>query len=133
MSLSATLSLSASTLIINQPVTAFVTVSNSGGSVVNINSFTPLVTVTSGAIGTIAACATGVVDLGPGATIGVPASGSLSFMFNVVFFAPSTGPIGAGTGTYSISANIVGSDGEVVQPTAATITINPIAQPTTEQ
>jgi hypothetical protein len=133
MALSATISLSPTTTIINQQTTAFVTITNSIATPVNIIAFTPIATVTGGAVSTYPACALGVVDLGPGAITMVPASGTLSFSFGATFFAPSTGPIGAGTGTYSVGCVIVGADGSVFSPTAATLTVNPIAQPTSEQ
>jgi hypothetical protein len=134
MAITATLALSLSTLSINQPVACSLTVSNSGGSAINVLSIEPLAYVTgSSPQQNMGACALGVVDLGPGAVVSIPASGSLSFGFSAVFFAPSTGPIGAGTGTFSVSALIATSDGSNTTPTAQTVTVNPLVLPATEQ
>lgn len=134
MAMTATISLSPSTVLINQPVNAALTVSNSGGAAVTMTSIVPLVYATGLTAATSAvSCGIGEAPLGPGQVISVPASGSVIFPFSVVFFAPSTGPIGAGNGTFSIGAACQSNDGSNFAPTAATVTVNPIALPTTEQ
>lgn len=130
--MSATISLSPTTCSVNQNIVATLTISNSGGSAVLITGCTPNAIFT-GATTYTPACALGTVDLDPNANLTVPASGSLIIPFGVVFFSPSTGPIGAGSGTYSVSATISGSDGSVFAPTAATVTVNPITFSAGEQ
>lgn len=132
MAISATLTLTPTTVLINQQITCFLTVSNSGGAAVNVVGAHATAIFTGNTL-TAPAVALGVINLGPGSITTVPASGSISFMFNVVFFAPSTGPIGAGTGTYSVGAVVSTSDGANTSPTAATVTVNPLPLPVTEQ
>jgi hypothetical protein len=134
MAMTATLAISPSTVIINQPVACSLTVSNSGGSAVNVLSAQGNVIVHgSSPPDAVESCAIGVINLGPGAVVTVPASGSVTYGFSVVFFSPSTGPIGAGSGTFDIGALISASDGSNFVPTAQQVTVNPIALPTTEQ
>lgn len=120
MSLSATISLSANSVSINQVFDATLIISNSGSSAVNITNVTPIGYLTGDASPGDAAVALGVVDLGPGAVIQVGASGTLAKTFSTCFFAPS------GDTTYSVGANITASDGTTFSPTPATITVNPI-------
>ncbi len=133
MAMTATLTLSPSSVYINQSVEATLTMSNGGSSTVNIVAVNPSVKITGGLAGAGQAAATGVVQLGPGSVVAVAASGSLVKTFGVVFFAPSTGPIGAGTNTWDVSAQCYGSDGSVFAPSAAHALVNPLPLPTTEQ
>lgn len=130
MAMTATISALPTTVLINQPSNMTLTISNSGGAAVNVTGIQPTV-IPTGA--TFAAAGVGVPAISVGVPVSVPASGSLVFPFSVVFFAPSTGPIGAGNGTYSVGAVCETSDGSVFSPTAATVTVNPIALPSTEQ
>lgn len=130
MAMSATITASLSTVLINQPTNLIINIANSGGSAVNVTGIQPTV-IPTGA--TNASAGVGVPAISAGIPVSVPASGSLNFPFSVVFFAPSTGPIGAGNGTYSVGAVCESSDGSVFSPTAVTITVNPITLPTTEQ
>lgn len=132
MAMTATISLLPTTVLINQPVNATITVSNSGGSAVTVTSIQLNSEFTGGSI-QANGVAFGVPNLGPAAATSVAASGSTVFPVSLVFFAPSTGPIGAGTGTFSVGAVIQSSDGSVFSPTAATVTVNPIALPASEQ
>lgn len=134
MAMTATLVVSPATVIINQAISCSLTVSNSGGAAVNVLSVQPNAIVHgSSPVDYVEASALGVVNLGPGAVVTVPASGSVVYGFSVVFFAPSTGPIGAGTGTFDIGALVSTSDGSNFTPTAQSVTVNPIALPLTEQ
>lgn len=134
MAMTASLAISPSTVIINQPIACSLTISNSGGSAVNVLSVVPTAIVHgSSPPDAVESCALGVVNLGPGQVVAVPASGSLTFGFGVVFFGPSTGPIGAGSGTFDIGANVSSSDGSNFAASGVQVTVNPIAQPTTEQ
>jgi hypothetical protein len=51
----------------------------------------------------------------------------------MVFFAPSTGLLSAGSGTYDVTAYIKTSDGSYFSPTAATVTVNNITFPLSQQ
>lgn len=132
MAMTATIALSKSTVLVNQPTMASVTVSNSSGSPVNMLGIQPIVTVTgSSPVQNVGAAGLGVVDLGPGTNVTVPAGGSLVFTFGVVAFFPSTGLLGTGSGTYSVSAQCSSADGSNFAPTAATLTVNnPAFDPT---
>lgn len=131
--LSATIALSPTTAVTNQTVTATVTVSNTaGGSALTITSIAPVVTYTGGS-GEVSYAA-GQVNLGPGATTTVAASGSATFSLALTFFAPSTGILSNGSGTYSVGAICTSADGQVFSPTAATVTVNyAITFPTSQQ
>jgi hypothetical protein len=133
MAMSATISVSPSTVLINQPANAVITISNSGGSAVQVTNIAPFIFFTGSAIPYDPSANIGAINLGPSVNVSVPAAGSLSFPFSMVFFAPSTGPLGTGGGTYSVNAICQSNDGSVFSPTAATITVNPIALPSTEQ
>lgn len=130
MAMTATISALPTTVLINQPSNMTLTISNSGGAAVTVVGIQPTA-IPTGA--TNASCGIGVPAISSGFNVSVPASGSLVFPFSVVFFAPSTGPIGAGSGTYSVGAVCETSDGSVFSPTAATVTVNPIALPVSEQ
>jgi len=126
MAMTATISLSPSTVQINQQINATITVSNSGGSAVNVTSIQMQSKFTGGSQENVG-CAFGSPNLGPAAATSVAASGSTVFPVPLVFFAPSTGPIGTGSGTFDVGCIIQSSDGSVFSPTAATVTVNPIS------
>jgi hypothetical protein len=134
MPLSATVTAAPTPLLINQTCTVNIIISNSTAAPINILSVTPFVTFT-GDTYSVPSVALGVVNLGPGANVTVPAVGGgvLGLVFNINFFAPSTGPIGAGPGTYSVTCSISASDGQVITPTAAIVTVNPLPLPVSEQ
>lgn len=136
MAMTATISLSNSTVLTNMPTQALLTISNSGTAVVNVLSIQPFSNVTGNTAANAVGCALGVPNVGPGSVVAVPCGGgSITFSFGAVFFSPSTGPIGAGVGTFDVSALCSTSDGSNFTPTAATVTVNPIAKgyPSTEQ
>jgi hypothetical protein len=132
MAMTASITVSPSTYLINQEVNATLTVSNSGSQAVNVINITPTAIVTGGSPPGAVSCALGVAPLGPGQTVQVSPSSSLAFGYSYVFFAPSTGPIGAGDGTYSIGALVSSSDGSNFAPTAAEVTVNPLPLPESE-
>ena len=134
MAMSATISCAQSTVLINQKVDCTVTVSNSGGSPVNVTGIQPIAYLTgSPGFEENSGLALGLVPLSAGFPVSVPASGSLNFNFSAVFFSPSTGPIGAGSNTYSVSAQCSASDGSNFAPaSAATVTVNPLPLPSSE-
>lgn len=134
MALSATIAVSPSTVLINQNSVATLTISNSGGANVNVTGVSPQVVFTGAPNYEInGGVAVSNVPLSAGTNVVVPAGGSLILPFNVVCFSPSTGPIGAGSGTYNVGAVCQTSDGSVFSPTAATLTVNPLPLPVSEQ
>lgn len=127
MAITASVSLSQSTVTIHEPLQVAVTVSNSGGAPVTMNTITPRVIFTGdGVTEDASSISTHEVLLGPLFNSVVPAGGSTIFNFPLVVHAPSTGVLGTGTGTYSVNCIIYGADGSVTTPTAATLTVNPV-------
>lgn len=134
MAMTATISMSPSSGYINQKMNGSLTISNSGGSSVLVTSIQPQTKLTgSPSIDINTGVAVSLPPLGQGQNITVPASGSLVFPISFVFFGPSTGPIGAGSGTFDCGAVCQSSDGSIFSPTPATVTINPLPLPVTEQ
>lgn len=133
MAMTATISVSPSTVLINQLVNAVITISNSAGSPVNVTGIAPYAFFTGSSAPYDPSINIGAINLGNGVNLSVPASGSLTFPFSFVAFASSTNPYNTGNGTYSISAICNASDGSIFSPTAATVTVNSITLPTTEQ
>src|SRR5271166_3339654 len=134
MALSATISLAQNPIGYNQKSNAVVTISNSGGSPVNLTSMKPQILATG------APSYQTDIDSkhsGPGlsgfapAQV-VPAGGSLVTNFSYVIFSPqvvSNGNLSQSVPTtYSISANIITSDGSSFATSPAqTLTITPIS------
>lgn len=134
--LSASVSLVSSTAIINQPMTANVAISNTGASAVNVISIVPTASATGAAPGlSKIPAAFSSYNIGPNASVVVAAANSTTTIpFNVIFFAPSTGVTGSGTGTYSVGATVYTSDGSVFAAgTAALATVNPVPLPAAER
>lgn len=122
--MTATISLSPSTATVNQEVVATLTVSNSGGSTVNVTSIDPTASQTSAVAAALACSPVGFQTSlsgsgGPKVSVPVAGSGSTIFVFSYKFFAPSTN-----SSTYSCSAVIASDDGSVFAPSAATVTVN---------
>lgn len=123
MSMTATISVSPSSVYINQPSVATLTISNSGAAAINMLSITPYAFTTSDAAQRPAPMALASLPLAPGSVISVGASGTLVFKFNIIPQASS------GSGTYSVGAYCQSQDGQLFRPTIATITCLPFPQP----
>jgi|SRR5271165_6273475 len=121
MAMTATISLSPSTVQINQPIMATLTVSNSGASAVSILNIAPTAVQTGNSMATDETpfAAGQSIPGGSALPVSVPPSGNLVFNIPFIFFDPSVS-------TYSCSANISSSDGSFFSPTAATCTVNQI-------
>lgn len=135
MALTATITVSPSSTTINEQVTGAVTISNSGGSPVNVVYCQPKArmtgSVTPGEVNTAIAVSNPVLLVGQPAT--VPASGTLILPVSYIFFAPSVS-LGNVQTTYDCFATIQTSDGSVFNATpAATVTILALPQPVQEQ
>lgn len=133
MAMSATISCSPSAVQINQKVNATITVSNSGSSAVTVTGIRLHANYTGGANLGPTSVAYGTPNLSAGATVSVAASGSQVFPVDMVFFAPSTGLLSDGVGTYSVTAYCNGSDGSVFAPTATLVSVDQITFPSTQQ
>jgi len=118
MAMTATIAVSSATAKPNKELVVTLTVSNSGGSAINMQSVLTTCVQTGNAGSIPAAAGFGLAPLGPGQNISVPASGSLILKYGIVFFAPSIGT------TYSIGAICNSADGSVFSPTAATCTVS---------
>lgn len=133
MAMSATISCSPSAVQINQKVTATVTIANSGSSSVNVVGIRLHATYTGGSQPGNVAVAYGTPNLSAGATVSVAASGSQVFPVDLTFFAPSTGLLSLGSGTYDVIAYCQGSDGSYFAPSAALVSVDNITFPESQQ
>lgn len=140
MAMTATLQQAATATFSGGGTPFVLTVLNSGGAQVNVNSIQPFVTNASGAplnscpfnIGIVTAPGSAPsvpVAGGTQFSVPVPAGGSTVFTFNIQFFAPAIAPSGFATATPSflVSANVQTSDGSVFVPPPLTVALN---QPT---
>lgn len=127
MALTATIALSQSSVTIHEPTFAVITVSNSGGSAVNMASISPLVKFTGNSqiLDASSYGAPHELLINP-ANQSVPAGGSTTFSYELCVHAPSTGVTDTGTGTYDVGAQCYGADGSSFAPTAATLTVHPV-------
>lgn len=127
MAMTATISLnSAGPLIIAQEVMAIVVVSNSGGSNVQVLEIDPVCIFTGNPLPMDGSSySKGHVPLNGNVPSVVPAGGSVTFQFFTAFHYPSIN-FDHTAGTYSVSCNIICSDGSLVTPTAATIQVNQV-------
>lgn len=126
MAMTATISCAPDPVQIGQKVVATITVSNSSGSSVSVTGINLYANYTGDNLQPHVSVAYGKPNLLPGATVAVAASGSTIFPVDLTFFAPSTGLLSTGVGTYDVGAQITSSDGSVFHPTADTITVNNI-------
>ncbi len=126
MAISATISAQA-TAIVGARVPVTLVVTNTGTDAVTITSILPITNITSDTSpGRPASVLNGFPLLIPGVNTSVAgSSGTRTIVYDICFEAPSTGPFGTGTGTYSITADIVTSDGSLTTPTADTIAVSP--------
>lgn len=133
MALTAAVTLTPATALINQDVKCTLTITSTSSTTATVSYVTPTSIFTGATAPMPSSAGVGVVNLGAGATVTIAASGTLVVPFDMVFFAPSTGPLGAGFGTYSIGAIIGFSDGSSISATTGAVFVNPIALASTEQ
>lgn len=117
MAMTATIAVLPTTVVVNAPATVTLTVSNSSATDINMTGIKPTALYTGAPKNDPAACALGVPELSAGATILVPAGSTLTFQWQVVFFAKS------GSTTYDLGAECNSQDGSVFRPTVCTITV----------
>jgi hypothetical protein len=126
--LSAVVSVSPSSARINQLVTASVAISNTGSSALTLSNLDITATYNGNPTSRVAA-AFGKFSVGPNAAnLSLPAASTVTVPVQAVFFAPSTGLTGTGSGQYYIGANFATSDGSVTRAaTAGRVTIDPLS------
>lgn len=126
MAITALITLSTPTCVAEQAVAVACTVSNSGGSAVNVLSIIPTAPI-NGTTQESTSIAKGAPNLGPGMTVSVAASGSTAFNFNVVPHEPTgdptSNPAEASQLIYSIGATVYTSDGAITVATPTTLTV----------
>jgi hypothetical protein len=127
--LSAVVSVSPSTVIINQPAGISVAISNTGSAMTlsNLNITASYNGVSGGRVpAAYSFYVPNSVSLAANLTTTVP--------MQAVFFAPSTGITGSGSGYYAVGANFSTSDGSNVSAqTAGVLTVNPVPLPAYER
>lgn len=131
MAMTATIALSNSTTVTGRPVTAILTITNSGTPPVTVNSINPYVQPTSqSAYESNQGIALPSINFGPSSNSTVNGSnGTLIITWPIVFHGPSTMTatnqyLNTGTGTFDVGATIYSSDGSVFKPTVTTVTVN---------
>jgi len=133
MALTATIALSPSTVQINQKVTATVTITSTGAAT-TITGLAPYALYTGSSAPYAPAVAYGQPNLQSSNTqTAIAASGTSVIPFDLTFFAPSTGLLSTGSGTYDVGCQITALDGSVFHPTVATVTVNNITFASTQQ
>lgn len=131
--LSAVVTVSPSTALINQLVTASVAINNTG-STVNLTNIS-ITANYNGRPGSKVPSAFSNFNIGPNAPIiTIAGSATTTIPLQAVFFAPSTGVTGSGTGKFYIGSTFYTSDGSVTSAaTAGLLTVNPLPLPITQQ
>ncbi len=133
--MSATASLSPSTTTINHPVNVAISIINSGSSQLTVTNVKLTATSTQNPSSSRLPVAFSVFNQGPNASITIgPNATTIIPGGQVIFFSPSTGITGSGSGTYSVGATVYTSDGSVTPVSVAGVaTINPIPLPAYER
>lgn len=124
MAITASIALSASTLVSGQKTTATLTVSNSGAAAVLVTGIDPVATI-NGATTESVAVAVGQFMFGGPFNQSVAASGTTNFVADFVPLAPTTsyGLAAPASLVYSIGATVSTNDGSVTAATPATVTV----------
>ncbi len=134
--ISASVSLSPSTTTINHPVSVSLAISNTGSSQLTVTNIKITATSTSNPSSSRLPMALSVFNGGPNAaaiTVGPNATTTIPGG-QAVFFSPSTGVTGSGSGTYSVGATVYTSDGSVTAASVSGVaTINPVPLPAYER
>jgi hypothetical protein len=127
MAITAAITLSSATAYPNQRVGVTCTVSNSGGSSVNVTGIRPTICPTGVKVESVAAVG-GLAPIGPGMTVAVAASGTLAISWQSVAFAPQPGngpnPANPNSFVYDVGAIVTTSDGAVTVATTTTLTVS---------
>lgn len=131
--LSAVVTVSPATAIINQPVTASIAISNTG-SAMTLTTLKISSTYNGNPLSRVPA-AYSTYNFGPNAVgLSLPANLTTVIPMSAIFFSPSTGITGSGTGKYVIGALFSTSDGSVTSAaTGGEVTINPVPLPANQR
>lgn len=130
MAMTATISVTPSTVKTEQKVTAILTVSNSAAYPVSLVDVNPLVRLTSSVASNYGSgVVVSKINMGPNTNMVVPAAGDLVLTFQVKFHGPSTASASnlyddSGSNTFDVGANCKSDDGSSFSATAATVTVN---------
>lgn len=135
MALSATIAVSPGTVQVNQKVTATVSFTSTSSSAVTVTGMQPYALYTGASVNAIPVSVNfGLPNLqANNSQISIAASGTATIPFDMVFFAPSTGLLSAGAGTFDVGCQCQTSDGSVFHPTVTTVTVNNITFPSSQQ
>lgn len=130
---SATATISPSSTTINRPVSVIVAFRNGTASQLTITNVQLTVASSSGGSTSRIPAAFSVWNQGPNASVTVSGGPNVTTSFNggqIVFFSPSTGVTGSGTGTFNIGGTVYTSDGSVTAiSVGASATVDPIPNP----
>jgi hypothetical protein len=135
MAMSASLSVP-SPVIVNQPATCVLGITNSGASAVNVNSIAPQVLVNGVVVGQTSGsvrCSSVFVPVGQAVaqtggfqnSIQVTAGGTVYVTFQVICLSPTDAAAQASQGgaSYYVSATVVDADGNVFTPTPQALAV----------
>lgn len=134
-SVTATIALSPSTVQVGQKVTGTVTFTSTVNASCTVQGMQPYALYTGATINAIPVAVNfGMPNLqANNSQIAIAASGTAVIPFDMVFFAPSTGLLSTGSGTFDVGCQCQTSDGSVFHPTAATVTVNNITFASSQQ
>jgi hypothetical protein len=128
--LSASISASPGTVIINQPMTANVAISNTSLSALTLTNLQ----ITAAYNGNNVSRIPMALSVYNPSSVVLAANSITSVPMTAIFFAPSTGITGSGSGKYYIGALITASDGTVTSAaTGTSVTVNPVPLPAYER
>ena len=123
MALSATVTLSSSSIVVGQTVRAFITVSNSGANAIALTYIQPQIKQTGNTF-PVDRSAYGAGPVAQPGNIPVPAGGSEVFTMDVAFYTPSLILDGAVQTTYDVGC-LIGNAADITtfSPTPATVSV----------
>lgn len=124
MAITASVALSSATAKPEQKVAVALTVSNSGGSAVNVTGIIPLMGP-AGSTKETTSVALGKPALGPGMPVSVAAAGSTVFAYDIIAHSPTSGYGLAmpAEQVYDVGATVYTSDGSITDATSTTLTV----------
>jgi len=122
MAITATMTVSPSSITVGQTTRAFITVSNSGATAVPISYIIPQIKQTGNTL-PLDRSSFGAGPVAQPGNIPVPAGGSEIFTMDVAFYTPSLILDGAIQTTYDVGCLISDTSGNLVTPTPATCSV----------
>lgn len=122
MALSATVTLSSSSIVVGQTVRAFITVTSTNAIATSIAYIIPQIKQTGNTL-PLDKSAWGAGPVAQPGNIPVPANGSEVFTMDVAFYTPSLILAGAIQTTYDVGCLISDTSGNLVTPTPATVSV----------